>query len=560
MIFTLASQAVYSPFLSIFIWYILNEKIMNRSITFLICILIFAIQFVNAQHTHDHNSSDEIVRCGFTSTNPGVMENASDFERWMNDKKAHLDSRDGEEVINIPVIFHILHQGQAIGTGYNLSEAQINAQIDQVNNDLRKMSGTSGFNSFAEGADTKIQLAAAIYDEDDNELVEAGINRVNTATVGLGTGSFSKNYMNSTVKPQTQWDPELYLNVWVAPLSAGLLGFGQFPDASGLDGVTANGGANTDGVVILYKSIGSTDSPNALALGGYANYNKGRTLTHELGHWLGLKHTWGDGGCSTDDYCSDTPPTSSANYGCDSNVSACGHNTMIENYMDYTYDACMSAFTLEQKIRMRTVMTNSPRRLSLMTSDRAGGLGTPLPVELINYEVRLVEDHTISTWNTATETNNSHFIVSKSSDGIRYEDISIIEGKGNSSEVSSYEFIDNKLFAGNNYYKLTQVDIDGKATKLGTKIIAYFSGLEIKLAPNPAKSYINLEFISKSNKEVVIQIYNVQGKLLQGYEKTTDKGESQMRIDISSLNTGMYIISVIHDGQQQITKRFNKVL
>ncbi|MGK0389873.1 MAG: hypothetical protein ACI94Y_002618 [Maribacter sp.] len=534
---------------------------MIRSIIFLTCILIPVLQLATAQHTneHNHNNTDEIIRCGFISTNPSVMENAVNFERWMDDKKTNLASRDGEEVINIPVIFHILHQGQAIGTGYNLSEEQINAQIDQVNNDLRRMTGSSGFNSFAEGADTKIQLVPAIYDENDNELVEDGINRVNTATVGLGTGSFSKNYMNSTVKPQTQWNPELYLNIWVAPLSVGLLGFGQFPEASSLDGVNSNGTASTDGVVILYKSVGSTDNPNALATGGYANYNKGRTLTHELGHWLGLRHTWGDGGCSTDDYCSDTPPTGYANYNCNS-ASSCGHNDMIENYMDYTYDACMSVFTLDQKTRMTTVMLNSPRRLPLMTSDRAGVIGTPLPVELIDYNVKLVEDHTISTWSTTTETNNSHFIVSKSSDGIRYEDVSIIEGKGNSSELSSYEFIDDKLFVGNNYYRLTQVDIDRKATQLGTRIVAYFSGLDIKLAPNPAKSYVNLKFFSKSDKATVIQIYNVQGKLLQGYEKTVDKGTSQMRIDIASLQTGMYIIRVIQDDKQQITKRFNKIL
>lgn len=531
---------------------------MNHSITFLTCILIFSLQFSTAQHTHGHEG--EIVRCGFLSANPIVMENAADFERWMNDKKTLLASREEEEIINIPVIFHILHQGQAIGTGYNLSEAQINAQIEQVNNDLRKIVGTSGYNTFSEGADTKIQLAPAIYDENDNELAEAGINRINTSTAGMGTGSFSKNYMNAIIKPQTQWNPDLYLNIWVAPLSSGLLGFAQFPDASGLDGVTVNGTANTDGVVVLYKSVGSTDSPNLLANGGYANYSQGRTLTHELGHWLGLKHTWGDGGCNTDDYCSDTPPTGSANYGCPTNASSCGHNDMVENYMDYTYDACMSVFTLEQKIRMRTVMMNSPRRLPLMTSDRAGDTGNPLPVELIDYDVKLVKDHTISTWSTATETNNSHFIVSKSSDGIRYEDVSIIEGQGNSSELSNYEFIDDKLFPGNNYYKLTQVDLDGTTTELGTRIIAYFTGLEVNLSPNPAKSYVNVEFFSKSDKESIIQIYDMQGKLIKSYDEIITKGESQARIDISSLQTGMYILRIVHDGQEQLTKRFNKVL
>jgi hypothetical protein len=535
---------------------------MNPIITFFACNLILVPHYATAQDTHDHNhdNNNEIVRCGFTSTNPDVMENASNFERWMDEKKARLTSRGLEEVINIPVIFHILHQGQALGTGYNLSQIQINAQIEQANNDLRKMTGTSGHNTFSEGADTRIQLVPAIYDEEYNELAEAGINRVNTITAELGSGSFSKEYMNSMVKQETQWDPELYLNVWVAPLSAGVLGFGQFPDASGLDGVAVNGTASTDGIVILYKSVGSTDSPNPLATGAYANYNKGRTLTHELGHWLGLRHTWGDGGCSTDDYCSDTPATSSANYGCPDNASSCGHNDMVENYMDYTHDACMSVFTLDQKVRMRTVMMNSPRRLSLTTSDKAEAPSALLPVELLDYDIRLVKYKVVNVWSTAIETNNSHFIISKSSDGIHYEDISTVEGKGNSTEVTYYEFMDYQLFTGNNYYKLTQVDIDGKISELGTRVVAYFKDLNINLAPNPAQSYVNLEFFSDSDKETIIQIYDVQGKLLQTSEKRVHEGESQMQVDISFLQQGMHIIRIIHDDKKQIIKRFNKVI
>lgn len=534
---------------------------MNRSITFLACNLILVLQFANAQDIHNH-SHDEIINCAFVSTNPDVLEAAGDFERWMDDKKSQLSSRDEDEVIRIPVIFHVLHQGQDIGVGYNLSQDRINTQIEQVNNDLRKKVGTSGFNTFSEGADTKIELVPAIYDENNGELAEAGINRINTATVGLGIGSFSKEYMNSTVKQQTQWNPELYLNIWIAPLSAGLLGFGQFPDASGLDGIVGNDNADTDGIVILYKSVGSTDNPNPLALGGYANYSMGRTLTHELGHWLGLRHTWGDGGCTTDDYCSDTPATGTANYGCPDSASSCGHNDMIENHMDYTYDDCKSVFTLEQKIRMRTVMMNSPRRTSLMTSDRAG-VSPVLPVELLDYEVRLNEDKAVNIWSTATETNNSHFIVSKSSDGVYYKDITIVEGKGNSSEVTFYEFIDYELLSGDNYYKLTQVDIDGTSTELGIRVINYYKhykDLNINLTPNPAQSYINLDFFSENDKETIIQIYDMQGKPIQTYEKMVDEGESQMEIDISLLETGMYILVIIHDDKEHIIKRFNKIL
>jgi hypothetical protein len=127
--------------------------------------------------------------------------------------------------------------------------------------------------------------------------------------------------------------------------------------------------ANTDGVVILYSAFGSALKPGGTGM--TPPYHLGRTTTHEVGHWLGLRHTWGDGDCSVDDFCDDTPLCNGPHYGCTAHpVPACiaGQRRMIENYMDYSDDGCMNIFTIDQAVRMRIVLENSPRRASLITS------------------------------------------------------------------------------------------------------------------------------------------------------------------------------------------------
>ncbi len=108
-----------------------------------------------------------------------------------------------------------------------------------------------------------------------------------------------------------------------------------------------------------------------------APYDKGRTATHEVGHCLGLHHIWGDGGCTVDDYCNDTPTSNGSNYGCP-NVTNCGSNDMVENYMDYSDDQCMNIFTIDQTYRMITIMENSPRRVNLLSSTVCDATAPPV--------------------------------------------------------------------------------------------------------------------------------------------------------------------------------------
>lgn len=285
----------------------------------------------------------------------------AEFENWLAPKlEARKNKvktqRDVNTVMTIPVIFHIFTDGSG---SENVSETLINAQIEQLNIDYANLAGSS----FDVAADTEIQFCLAQVDEEGNQLDEIGINRI----TDFGQGPFSTGEVETNLKPATQWDPNQYFNIWVADISGGILGYAQFPSDSGLSGLNVNGGdANTDGVAVTYYAIGSMDTPNPN--GGI--YGFGRTLTHEAGHWLGLRHIWGDGGCSVDDYCADTPAAADSNFDCVTTDSCTSDslNDMIENYMDYTNDECMDTFTADQSSRIATVMENSPRRLELLTS------------------------------------------------------------------------------------------------------------------------------------------------------------------------------------------------
>ena len=308
-------------------------------------------------------------------------ETIEQFEQWLEPEVQRVLDRPATQraVLTIPIVFHVIHNGEAVGTGDNLSAALINAQLDQLNNDFRRLAGTSGANNNPVGADTEIEFCAAQFDPNGNPLAEAGINRINRNAQGWSAppygscqgGNFGDAYIENTIKPQSGWDPADYLNFWIMDVSCGILGYAQFPSSSGLGGLNNNGGAaSTDGVVCIPSSIGSTTNPNPA--GG--TYNKGRTATHEVGHYLGLRHIWGDGGCSVDDFCNDTPASDGPNYGCP-NTSSCGSTDMVENYMDYTDDDCMNVFTANQKARIQAVMANSPRRASLPNSTACSGGG-----------------------------------------------------------------------------------------------------------------------------------------------------------------------------------------
>jgi len=320
-----------------------------------------------------------VVRC-YTVENEAIRaaqnpnaESAEHFDHWLDsiiqEKKQH---RIIGGVYQIPVIFHVVYKGtDGVGTGTNISQAALQSQIDVLNEDYRRKVGSNGYNTNPVGADCEIEFCLAQRKPDGTgfPIGQEGVERINSNTSGWGSGPFTTTYIDNNIKPATSWDPSRYMNIWIVNMSGGILGYAQFPTSS-LGGMGC-GSQNdlTDGVVFLSSSIGKSS-----VTGFPAPYNEGRTATHEIGHWLGLRHIWGDGGCSVDDYCNDTPLAAAANYNCPTGTNSCtaapdAGPDMIDNYMDYTDDLCMDIFTEDQKMRMRTVLESSPLRLSLINSD-----------------------------------------------------------------------------------------------------------------------------------------------------------------------------------------------
>ena len=335
--------------------------------------------FIPNQTLSTQQSSDQTgyIRCETVEYEAYLQnkypERASEqeFENWMAEKKQEmLEQRalSPNVLQTLPIIFHIFTDGSG---PENVTEALVQAQVAQLNIDYRNLAGST----YTQAADSEIEFCLAAQDESGIPLSEPGINRITT----YGQGPFTRTDFENTLKAATQWDPTRYFNVWVADISGGILGYAQFPDSSGLAGLNPSGGAaSTDGVVVAYYTVGSIANPNPNG----APYDSGRTLTHEAGHWLGLRHTWGDNwsngdptnaSCGFDDYCNDTPDSGQPNYGCpgtapDTCFPPFGESDMFENYMDYSNDACMHTFTADQVARMLTVLQNSPRRSELVTS------------------------------------------------------------------------------------------------------------------------------------------------------------------------------------------------
>ncbi|MEM6343955.1 MAG: M43 family zinc metalloprotease [Bacteroidota bacterium] len=291
------------------------------------------------------------------------LPNRQEFERWLKPKmQAMANATQTREVITIPVIVHIVHDNESVGIGRNISQAQVQSQIDVLNEDFRRELGTAGYNNHPAGADVEIEFCLATVDTNGNVLPEPGIDRINRQDFGNWPAlPWSLNTVETFVMPFTIWNTAEYMNIYVVDLSGNNLGFAQFPDTDSLQGVPNDGGASTDGVTINYTNFGRIGNVQA-------PYDGGRTTTHEVGHWLGLLHIWGDGDCSDDDYCNDTPSADSGNFGCPTNASSCGSIDMVANYMDYSDDSCMNIFTNCQALRMRTIMAYSPRRASLVNS------------------------------------------------------------------------------------------------------------------------------------------------------------------------------------------------
>jgi PKD repeat protein len=339
----------------------------SSALTILVILFLLLNNSISAQRSHINKYSKGKTLTGFNNNTPakrscGWEQKRAELEAidsgfkskraliemqmqdWINKNKQNRI----KQTLTIPVVVHILYAN----SNQNLSDARVAEQITVLNEDFRRLnSDTSNTPSQYASIAADFEIKFCLASKDPNGNTTTGITRTQTSVSNIGN---TNKYYQSSQGGQDIWDSDDYLNIWVCDLGGMVLGFTYPP----------GGPSSTDGVVVDPRYFGKT--------GATSPYNKGRTSTHEIGHWLNLEHVWGSqGGCNNDDGVSDTPIQSQENYGCPSSKSSCGTDDMFMNYMDYVDDACMNLFTEGQKTRVWAAINTS--RSSLANSQGCSG-------------------------------------------------------------------------------------------------------------------------------------------------------------------------------------------
>jgi Pregnancy-associated plasma protein-A/Secretion system C-terminal sorting domain len=251
-------------------------------------------------------------------------------------------------VITIPVIVHILYHN----SGENISDVQVQSQIDVLNADYRKFNAdTMGIPPYYRSLAANCGFRFGLALQDSNGQAITGIVRKYTDVASF---TIDDGIKSASTGGDDAWDRDHYLNVWVGNLTGGILGYSSI----------VGGPKATDGVVVLYTAFGTAGT-------AVAPFNRGRTTTHEVGHWLNLIHTWGDDSCGNDEVA-DTPPQEGPDYGDPGGIIiSCGnapYGNLYMDYMDFTDDIGMHLFTFGQRDRMRSLFAPGGFRYPLLSS------------------------------------------------------------------------------------------------------------------------------------------------------------------------------------------------
>jgi hypothetical protein len=325
-------------------------------------VLLFAAMPGFGQHK-GRTCATELYQETLEQLQPGIklqQQQAKEAaQQYLSQKRQGKEMRKATGPVSIPVVFHVVYNTP----DQNISDEQIYSQLAVLNADFRRtntdrVNTPAHFASFAGDAGIEFCLASTAPDGS----VTNGITRTQTSSI-----TFSAN--NNNIKREDRggapaWDQTQYLNIWVGNISNDILGWATFPGMSS--------SSQYDGVVLFYKTVGEPPY-NPFP----TQFNKGRTATHEIGHWLGLQHIWGTGNdsCSDTDYIDDTPNQYAPNYDCPTGTIVSCENgpygDMWQNYMDYSDDACMNLFTNGQIAYMQAVLHSS--RSNILTSVACNG-------------------------------------------------------------------------------------------------------------------------------------------------------------------------------------------
>jgi hypothetical protein len=487
---------------------------------------------------------------------PNLEQRMEAIERFTHDIEVGTRAVDG--VITIPVVVHVVWNTAA----ENISDAQIQSQMDVLNEDFRRLNQDAD-NVWSQAADTEFEFCLASIDPEGNPT--SGITRTQTSQGSFS--AFNDNVKFSSSGGKDAWPASDYLNIWVCDISFGILGYAQFP----------GGNPATDGVVndyLYFGTIGTATAP----------FDLGRTCTHEVGHYLNLRHIWGDGGCSVDDFVGDTPTSNGANYNCQIGSSSCGSVDMVQNYMDYSDDACMNLFTQGQTGRMRALFEPGGFRASLLTSNACGGQSSecqaPTDLDVIEIDFGGSNPRVNATWSNPEGTTSCEVRggrISNASAGTanpvfgNINNTQVITATDGSTLNFNIQLVNNPNIpfqAGATYgYEVRCACADGTGFSpwsgifpsstfdvpgTGARTKSFDESPISDIYPNPTERILNVVLKSDKDSDIQLIIRDLSGRVVFNQSLSGLADDQLEQMDVSDYPSGIYFLESIQDGHRNV--------
>ncbi|SIQ69064.1 M43 family zinc metalloprotease [Pontibacter lucknowensis] len=422
-----------------------------------------------------------------------------------------------QATITIPVVFHVVYK-----TGSeNISDTQVLSQLAVLNEDFRRLNADTTntpdyFRSFA--ADTRIEFCLAMVDPNGNPT--SGITR--TLTNKESFSYFSDQIKSTANGGLDAWDTKQYLNIWIGNLGTSSIGYASSPSAL----------PDRDGVVLHYRTVGAAPFNNSLWA-----YNRGRTATHEVGHWLGLKHIWGNGmTCNDTDDIDDTPNQLTQTDGCPDGIEVSCDNgpygNMWQNYMDYSDDACMSLFTKGQAAYMQGILQSARGYMfesTACTGELRSRFSTAQPQDTL-----LAPGDQVQFLGSFAGFKPTQWL---------WE----FEGGTPASSTAQNPTV---RYNRPGRYRVTLTTSNEKSSHtLSKEEYIYVTAENVKVYPNPASGYIILEQAARQQIQVV-ELMNRHGQVLLREQVE----ERVIRLDVQHLPAGMYLLRTTSTNGIAVTK------
>ncbi len=502
-------------------------KIFTLSFFFLATALLFPT-LLEAQN---------IRQCGANENGKYILENTVGTKEKMLAIERQIEAvtkNSGELQIRtaskftIPVVVHVVYYNALT----NISDAQIQSQIDALNRDFNRKAveinqTPSVFSSLV--ADCSVQFALAVRDEKGNKT--NGIVRHQTTRSDWGARDDVKMSTKGGFAP---WNADNYLNLYVCSIGNGILGYAASPGTP----------KEFDGVVIDFSAFGTTGTARK-------PFNLGRTATHEIGHWLGLIHIWGDNDCG-DDRVNDTPVQQEAHYGnvngmMYSNCTGQQAANMTMNFMDYVNDGSMWMFSEGQKTRMWAVLSDKSARGTITKSDALLPVVQAACTQIKNVYVTEVTEHGVAiNWDTLKNINEYTLELKSKTDSMwtvsPTQQNSFTTNRLNSSATYQFRIKGNCLIAPYTTVSEFTTKIDNAVRDA---VIVY---------PNPTTSDFTVRMPQHDGENISVEVFDTNGRSVY---KNEFINSSDPNVDLSNTPAGLHFV-VIKSGNTTITQKIVK--